>query len=336
LAGLIDTEGGTIRSGPLGNAIEITQKREGLARDILFLVRSLGFAATITKIVKTIKSRGFSGVYYRVRFNGDTAAIPCLIPRKKIGAYVCKKHVLRSGFSVKPLGIGPYYGFTLDGNGRYLLSDFQVTHNTTLARSLTANLDSKGIYCLWFTYELPPEQFLKTFKTVPFMYLPRRLKAADMDWIEARIMEGLQKFHTRVVFIDHLHYLFDLARSKNVSLDIGFVVRRLKLIAVREEVVIFLMAHTVKPKMEVSEMGFEGIRDSSIVSQESDVVLMVRRRPDVSDTAGEVSVEFSRRTGVMKKKVYLCHLDGLLREAAYEFPDPKQERVKKDKRYWED
>lgn len=213
-----------------------------------------------------------------------------------------------------------------------------ITKNgkTTLARSLTVAFEKAGLFCLWFTYELPPKQFMDTFPTVPFFYLPRRLKSADMDWVEARIMEGLQKYHTRVVFIDHLHYLFDLARSKNVSLDIGSVVRRLKLIAVREEVVIFLMAHTIKPKMEVAEMGFEGIRDSSIVSQESDVVLMVRRRPDVSDTAAEVSVEFSRRTGAMKKKVYMCMVGGLLRESAYEFTEPKQERVKKVKRYLED
>jgi len=207
---------------------------------------------------------------------------------------------------------------------------------TTLARSITVNLEKQGVFCLWFTYELPPEQFLSTFRAVPFLYLPRRLKSADMDWIESRIIEGLQKYHTKAIFIDHLHYLFDIAKSKNVSLDIGSVVRRLKLIAVQEGVVIFLMAHTVKPKMDGGEMGFEGIRDSSIVSQESDVVLMVRRRPDVSDTAAEASVEFSRRSGAMKKKVYLCLHDDLLRESAVEYAPPKQEKQQKARKYWED
>lgn len=33
--------------------------------------------------------------------------------------------------TVEPYGEGEYYGFTLDGNGRFLLGDYTVTHNTT-------------------------------------------------------------------------------------------------------------------------------------------------------------------------------------------------------------
>jgi len=42
-----------------------------------------------------------------------------------------KKNVLRTGFSVSRTGkIEDYFGFSLDGDGRYLLDDFTVTHNT--------------------------------------------------------------------------------------------------------------------------------------------------------------------------------------------------------------
>lgn len=38
---------------------------------------------------------------------------------------------LRTGFDVVPTGVvEPYFGFSLDGDGRYLLEDFTVTHNT--------------------------------------------------------------------------------------------------------------------------------------------------------------------------------------------------------------
>lgn len=40
------------------------------------------------------------------------------------------KAVTRTGFTVEPIGEGDYYGFTLDGDGRFLLGDFTVTHNT--------------------------------------------------------------------------------------------------------------------------------------------------------------------------------------------------------------
>lgn len=40
-----------------------------------------------------------------------------------------KKDVLRTGFTVKEAGTGKYYGFTVDGDNRYLLDDFTITHN---------------------------------------------------------------------------------------------------------------------------------------------------------------------------------------------------------------
>lgn len=44
-------------------------------------------------------------------------------PRKQ------KKNVLVTGFTVEALGEGDYIGFTVDGDNRYLLDDFTITHN---------------------------------------------------------------------------------------------------------------------------------------------------------------------------------------------------------------
>jgi len=40
------------------------------------------------------------------------------------------KDPLKYGIEVIPQGVGEYYGFTLDGNNRYVLGNFTVTHNT--------------------------------------------------------------------------------------------------------------------------------------------------------------------------------------------------------------
>src|ERR1035437_4890254 len=40
------------------------------------------------------------------------------------------KDPLVFGFDIEPAGVGPYCGCTLDGDGRFLLGDFTVTHNT--------------------------------------------------------------------------------------------------------------------------------------------------------------------------------------------------------------
>jgi RecA-family ATPase len=133
--------------------------------------------------------------------------------------------------------------------------------------------------------------------------MPSKLKAHAMDWIEERIMESYQKYNTRIVFIDHMHYLFDIQKSRNPSLDIGAIIRQLKGIAVQNEFVIFLLCHTSKAKDE--NESYESIRDSSFVAQESDCVIMVKRTPEEGENYARARVEFHRRTGVMEKVVYL-------------------------------
>ena len=138
---------------------------------------------------------------------------------------------------------------------------------------------------------------------VPHLFMPAELKANAMDWVEERIVEALQKFNTRSIFIDHLHFLFDIGRARNASLDIGQVIRRLKLIAIQHEVVIFLLCHTQQPKEGDQGLGYEKIRDSSFVAQESDSVIMIARKTDENPNYAEARVEFHRRTGVMKEKI---------------------------------
>lgn len=127
-------------------------------------------------------------------------------------------------------------------------------------------------------------------------------------------MESFAKYNTRIVFIDHLHYLFDIQKSRNPSLDIGAIIRRLKGIAVNNEFVIFLLCHTSKAKDE--NESYESIRDSSFVAQESDCVIMVKRTPEEGDTYARARVEFHRRTGVMEKVVFLMKEGSYLVERA--------------------
>lgn len=122
LAGLLDTDGHLSCGG-----YEIVQKNSTLANDIAFLARSLGFR--VTQRLKTVNGEE----YQRLFISGDVAKLPLRIVRKRAGARRQKKNVLRTGFSVRALGDGDYYGFTLEGDGRFLLGDFTVTHNTLTA-----------------------------------------------------------------------------------------------------------------------------------------------------------------------------------------------------------
>lgn len=48
-------------------------------------------------------------------------------------------------FSIKSLGKGKYCGFELDNDGRFLLDDFLVTHNTTCLNQIIHNLELRGV-----------------------------------------------------------------------------------------------------------------------------------------------------------------------------------------------
>jgi replicative DNA helicase len=84
-----------------------------------------------------------------------------------------------------------------------------------------------------------------------------------------------------VVFIDHLHFLVDLHKVKNISFDIGSVVRTLKLLALKHNFILFLICHTMKQRAIVMlNWGLGDVRDSSLIEQEADTVLYVWRDKD--------------------------------------------------------
>jgi replicative DNA helicase len=185
---------------------------------------------------------------------------------------------------------------------------------TLLCQTLTANFARQQYSSLWFTFEVPVRQFLAQFPDLPLIYLPSKLKAHAMTWLEDRVMESFQKYRTRIIFCDHLHYLVDLARTKNPSIEIGAVIRRLKTLAVSGGFAIFLLCHTVKGKSE-ENLSYESIRDSSFISQESDSVWMIRRTPEEKrENLAKLCVEFHRRTGVLDRMIQMEKIDGYLRE----------------------
>ena len=134
LAGLLDTDGHMH-----GGGFDYISASERLSRDVAFLSRSLGLAAYVKPCVKRCQT-GAEGTYWRVSISGDCSVIPTRIPRKRAPARNQKKDVLRTGIRVEPVGEGDYYGFTLDGDGLFLLGDFTVVHNTRFTADLVRRI----------------------------------------------------------------------------------------------------------------------------------------------------------------------------------------------------
>ena len=187
---------------------------------------------------------------------------------------------------------------------------------TLLAQTLTVNFASQKQYPCWFTYEVPARQFLDQFPILPLFYLPSTNKAQDFNWFMDRCMEAFFKYNSRIFFIDHLHFLVDMARVSNPSLEIGAIVRRIKRFAVENDFINFLLAHI--KKNENDDLSYKDLRDSSFIAQDSDTVIMIKRTPKEGMTTAKARVEFHRRSGIMEWVVYLDKQHGLLREVIRE------------------
>jgi len=191
------------------------------------------------------------------------------------------------------------------------LSGPPKTGKTLLLQSLTLNFLDQGYKSLWFQYEVTPKRFIEGFQDLPKFYLPQKLEAYDLPWIEKRILEAILKQGIKIVFIDHLHYLFDLIKQ-NTSLQIGSVIRTLKQIAVKYNIVIFLACHMKKVTFD-KEPSDEDIRDSSLIGSESDTVLIIWRVPK-TDTEAILKLRYARRSGARDRKIKLVKIDGVLRQ----------------------
>lgn len=138
LAGIIDTDG-NVRAN--GHEIRICQgpKNTRIIYDTLLLSRSLGFSSTIStgKSSWILHGEKKYSTYTELTITGNNIyEIPTVLLRKKLSPPNNKGHAIRcesslkSSFELIKKEIGPFVGFQLDGNGRFLLQDATVSHNT--------------------------------------------------------------------------------------------------------------------------------------------------------------------------------------------------------------
>jgi superfamily II DNA or RNA helicase len=139
LAGLLDTDG-YLHNGHY----EISTMFESLNDDILFVARSLGYAAYSSYAYKKCQTGG-GGWYWRITISGDFSELPIRVARKKPPERKQIKRVNVTGFSIESLGEGDYYGFEISGPDRlFLLGDFTVTHNTVCFSYVSAGTSRAG------------------------------------------------------------------------------------------------------------------------------------------------------------------------------------------------
>lgn len=186
---------------------------------------------------------------------------------------------------------------------------------TLFAQTLTRNFLRDGHGSLWFTYEVPPHQFLKQFgEEPPLFVMPKQLTSHMLTWLKERIWEAILKFGVKAVFIDNTHNLLNIS-VQNLSNQVGELLKFLKAMAIEFDIVIFLLHHLVKGKLDSGEeIGSHLLRDSSMVAQTSDTVMFIWREKDTVNRS-TVKITENRAFGVMNQYVDLIKIGNFLEEA---------------------
>lgn len=138
LAGLVDTDG-HVRAN--GHEIRICQgeKNYKIIYDTEFLARSLGFSCYVSEGISTysVKGEKRQTPYKELRITGKYLyEIPTVLPRKKLNKFdnptseKKSSSYLQSSFKLVKKEIQPFVGWQVEGNGRFLLGDMSVSHNT--------------------------------------------------------------------------------------------------------------------------------------------------------------------------------------------------------------
>ena len=187
LAGLIDTDGTTghsdiaISKGKFGTGYSYVSKLEVLADNVVYLARSLGFAAYKSKQTKGCyvgKKRVFEGEYFYVSISGNLEEVPVVLDRKKCKERIMNKDVLRTGFTYEMLPEDNYFGFSLNGDHLYLTGDFTIHHNTGKSTAISK--------CI--------EQYTKDQKTAVIVWHSAKMEAYEVkDFISTFEYKGVEK-----------------------------------------------------------------------------------------------------------------------------------------------
>ena len=228
LAGIIDTDGHV--SYRSSGSIDLTLKSERLINDIIDICYSLGYR--IHKSIRIINNTN----YFRIRISGNKIdEIPLRVKHKKDKLISNKKKDLStSSLSIKSIGIGSYYGFSLTGNRLFCLEDYTVTHNTQLADFLyvyqpvewidnnpTSDITLKIFY---FSLEVSKENKIKAamcyklYKDYGILISPQKLSSIFSNYIlDDKIEEIIksEKFSSWFTKFNSIVTYYDSIRSPN-------------------------------------------------------------------------------------------------------------------------
>lgn len=180
---------------------------------------------------------------------------------------------------------------------------------TLLAMSISNNIAKKGGRVLFVTLEMTKAELTSRYmyvnggsSTNDFNTVAANTifqENDDLDWkdIDGLIQNAKEQLDVDLVVIDHLHYF---ARDiKNAAEELGKITMTFKKNAIRHKLPIILISHIRKMQKD-EDLSGEALRGSSLIAQDSDIVLLVNRDPETNQMG--VLIDKNRNRGKLSDR----------------------------------
>lgn len=162
---------------------------------------------------------------------------------------------------------------------------------TTVAINIANKVALGGVPVLFITLEMTKDEITSRFMNINGGETDEYLQAANMiayqvtdelDWqsVDGLVSKFCREFEKGLIVIDHLHYF--TRELDNVAEDLGRITKEFKKNAIRHNVPVILISHVRKGSRN-KEADIEDLRGSSLIAQDSDIVLMVGRNMNVQE-----------------------------------------------------
>lgn len=180
---------------------------------------------------------------------------------------------------------------------------------TLLAMNISNNVAKSGGRVLFVTLEMTHEELTSRymfanggmdtndFATVAANTIFQENERLGWKDIDGLIQNAKEELNVDLVVIDHLHYF---ARGlKNAAEELGEVTMAFKDNAKKYKIPIILISH-IRKLAQGEELSGESLRGSSLIAQDSDIVLMVNRDAETNQMG--VMIDKNRNRGKLSDR----------------------------------
>lgn len=177
---------------------------------------------------------------------------------------------------------------------------------TTIARMFTLNFAEKGIPSLWFSFEMTLRELWDSFVKMGadpalISYAPMQLRD-DLEWMFRHMQKAIEEKGIKAIFIDTLGDIVKTPKQQqemsNYASFLAQLCKDLRLFAIKNNVMIFAIAHAVKnTRSKTNETDNSDIANSNGIPAAATNIFHVWR-DDENTTI--VKIGKSRRDGTKR------------------------------------